>query len=99
MKKLYLSDVEWASTMIHQLTNWNCKENGNNTAIGYINKTIPVIFKWDLKQLHIHCTSEDWLPLKAIIKDYLKSIKNEHPNVLATCQSNILQYIIEFWEK
>lgn len=98
MKKLYLSDVEMPLSMVYQLTNWNYKHNGDNTAIGYI-KGIPVIFKWDLKQLHIHCTSEDWQPLKVIIQDYLKTIKDEHPNVLATYKSNILQYIIEFWEK
>lgn len=97
MKKLYLSDVDGDLAMVYQLTKWNYKYNGGNTAIGYI-KGIPVIFKWDLKQMHIHCTSEDWHPLKTIIKDYLKSKKDEHPNILATYQSNILQYIIEFWE-
>lgn len=98
MKKLYLEDVDGALSMVYRLTNWNYKYNGDNTAIGYI-KGIPVIFKWDIRQMHIHCTSEDWLPLKAIIQDYLKTIMDEHPNVLATYKSNILQYIIEFWEK
>ena len=68
MKKLYLSDVDGDLAMVYQLTKWNYKYNGGNTAIGYI-KGIPVIFKWDLKQMHIHCTSEDWQPLKTRLLD------------------------------
>ena len=97
MKKLCLSDVEMPLTMVQKLTEWNYKYNGDNTAIGYINN-IPVIFKWDIKQMHIHCTSEDWQSLKAIIKGYCKSVNNERPNILATYLSNILQYTIEFWK-
>lgn len=97
MKKLYLSDVEKPLTMVQKLTDWNYKDNGDNTAIGYI-KGIPVIFKWDLREMHINCASEDLLTLKAIIKGYCNNVNNEHPNIIATYLSYILQYTIEFWK-
>lgn len=84
-------------TIITKLTECNYKHNGDNNAIGYING-IPVIFKWDLKQMHVHYTSlDDKQMIKDEIDSYLSALRANNPNSLAL-NTNIFEFIIEFYE-